>query len=923
MMKNRQIAMGLAAGMVGLVCSQAWADVSVERQRDVYAIDHPVFRIEVEAAGGGRIRSWILKPSGRELIALWKDGNEIGGALDDRSVFTAARYEASIMQRGPKVVVLRLEANDRSGLSVIKTLSVSEAEPVVRVRYQFRNGGQAPAALWIRSFLLPGSRPQTESHLYWVNGRGVRDGRRAEGTPRAAHYYTAEQPEYAALWDKTTGDGVCVYAPGVERFYFWRGSERNPTFEWIYPELPPGRVLSAEVAIAAISGQTRPPRWDALVQHQAGSIRRLRTSPLAGWIDEPTRFGVTEQEREAGFWLSIGRGDAKRRLPASLPVDLAMNDQRHVAIAVNVLKDMHAPVRVEVPGAWRDQIEARWETAGVDRLELLPLPESPVRLRSGSEERLWLRVGSRGKPAGEYRVPLVISVGRATQRVLLAVHVWPVHRDTGRPFHVRGYCGGFTVWTGGYEVLPEKLGRLDAILAAYAAIGGDVLDWNAVWARIIPHVKIARGGRSLAEVAKNAPETLDLDRLPQLDFSYFDPWLEAAKRHGVTRVETYMMHPGHPQLGWRLLTPAVGRGRVQPGTPEARRVVVWFYAEMKRWFQSHGFHGFFAKVSDEISPEDIPRYLEAAEVAREAGWRPFTTITGMIARTASLLEQMDPLCDQWQLSFGLKDDFLSLLERKFTLVEKRIVLAGRWAPYRNGGAENTWALRVFGKNSATGIRAADVETFELREDGKPLKHKGGSPWGNRRRGIVCTAGSLKTHLYVSPFDGSDPNGHKYELVVTLRQPSADGNPLVRIDATDEIWCYGGSSRPFRRPYDSSWVYPVMALVHEFDGYGLWAFYHWNKTERILWIDERTHRITVSPVYCGYRDGWRDALLFAQLARAAGRKALESIVGESEKAILRVGPKSREVYRYRTVLNAADPLARNRARALALRRLGGS
>lgn len=217
------------------------------------------------------------------------------------------------------------------------------------------------------------------------------------------------------------------------------------------------------------------------------------------------------------------------------------------------------------------------------------------------------------------------------------------------------------------------------------------------------------------------------------------------------------------------------------------------------------------------------------------------------------------------------------------------------------------------------VSPRDIDTVELLEDGEPLRTKGGSPWGNRDRGVLITGGRLHQHLYVSPSSG-EPSDHRYALRLQVRRKGAGGLPLVTLDPTDQMWCYGGSSRPFRRPYAAGWRYPVMTLYHGFRGYGLWAFYHWNKTEKIMWLDPETLRVTISPVYCGYRDGWRDALLLSQLRETKGEEALGHILGEKDKATLRVAFESREVYTFRTVANAADPVARNAARRQALEAL---
>ncbi len=294
----------------------------------------------------------------------------------------------------------------------------------------------------------------------------------------------------------------------------------------------------------------------------------------------------------------------------------------------------------------------------------------------------------------------------------------------------------------------------------------------------------------------------------------------------------------------------------------------------------------------------------------------------MIARTASYLETMDPYCDQWQLAFPLKDDFLALRDKRYKVSEEDYEIPGAWGHYTNGGAIDTWGKRIFGEGGVVPVDPGQIEEFELLEDDKPLKILGGSPWGNKERGVVITGGSLKKHLYVSAVDGANPEAHTYTLRLKVRREAPDGQPLISIDPTDEVWCYGGGSRPFRAPYHSGYRYPIMTLYHGFQGYGLWAFYHWNQTERIMWIDQDTGKVTLSPVYCGYRDGWHDALLFSQVIADKGRDALDSILGTEESASLRVGAQSREVYNYMNLTNAGDPLAINEARRRALELLNG-
>ena len=189
---------------------------------------------------------------------------------------------------------------------------------------------------------------------------------------------------------------------------------------------------------------------------------------------------------------------------------------------------------VDLPASDPQTLHVFRETPGPDRRELLSVPAEPINWRAGSAEAVWLRVGSAGLDPGTHTVSVTLALGGSRAPLTVRARVWPVAVAAKRPFHVRGYCGGFPVWTKGYEVTEHNLMHLEAILAAFAEIGGDVIDWNGVWARLVTHVKIGGTDDMLADVAKETPDRVDLNELPRLDFSYYQPWLDLAKKHGAS-----------------------------------------------------------------------------------------------------------------------------------------------------------------------------------------------------------------------------------------------------------------------------------------------------------------------------------------------------------------------------------------------------
>ena len=246
---------GRFAGLLSLVAALlpaalGLADATATHQGDIFILENQHMRVEVDAAAGARIRSWRLKPSGREMIALWKGAGEIGGALDDRGFFTSARYDASVTQPGPGAAVLRFEARHSSGLGVVRQMTLPDDSPALRVNWEWRNGTQTPQRLFVRNFLLPGTQPQTEQHLYWVNA--------AEGPVAAEPTAASRTPEV----------------------------HRDPLQPCVAPPVRSARAHPVEVEPVAVDAPLHgPARVDGHVQHLGG--HGLGVQPLRGGPAQP------------------------------------------------------------------------------------------------------------------------------------------------------------------------------------------------------------------------------------------------------------------------------------------------------------------------------------------------------------------------------------------------------------------------------------------------------------------------------------------------------------------------------------------------------------------------------------------------------------------------------------------------------------
>lgn len=692
-------------------------------------MENAAMKLNIAVEGGGRISSLVDKKSNKELVTLWKSPIEDGGLLDDRNVFTAAAYGAAVMQPGGKSGTVRLSANNANGMKIVKILTMKGDLPILHVSETFSNGTQKPARFMLRSFMLPDGGPRTEDYQYFVP---VKDKELQALTP-ASNYFADLASPWSAVWNKATGNGILVAAPGIEQFYFWQESKLNPTYEWVYPEVPAGKAITVNYTIQLFNNAA--PDWEALGAAALKDMRGAFLADVSGWQNEEQRFGVTDAERARGYWLSAGDGEGKRRLP-TLKIDVPLNQSRSVYIGINALKDLKdGALQVDLQDIQKGLVQTAWQVNGKDSMEVLPFDNNrSIEVTNGTEGRLWLTLQG-GAKAQTNKGQIAISLNGQKVLLPLEVKVWPVQVPELQPFGIHDYAGLIT-FLGGYTLTPDSIKQANAMFKYFNAIGGNTMNWTLNWKLWYRYLKIADSDRTVADWMKEDQKnylTKPAAQWPDLDFSHFDPYVASAKANNVTLAMTYIA----------LST------KEKPVTSESE----WILIQLKKYLQAQGFHGFLCKIGDEIPTEEIPAYNEAGKIAQRAGWHPFTTVTGGVARTASSINTMNPYTDMWEVGFGSTEFFNDIVTQKYTLEEKTLTLPTEsWSKYPNGnygngGARDTYGLQLF--ESLIPLPRSEVQKLEVFQDGKPLESFGGSPWGNKKRGVFFGGSN---YLYISPLE---------------------------------------------------------------------------------------------------------------------------------------------------------------------------
>lgn len=861
------------------------------------------YRLLVDVGKGGRVMSLVDKAAQTELIR--KDDSGLGGLFEDRPIFSVSEYQCRATKNTPEELVLKCTVT-RDSVGLTKTYTFTEGKPYFGIHYEIQNGTQLPFKLWIRNFANPGDGPVTEADRAYLRNEGKLVDVAFPGT-----YFKSLDAPWAAYLDTEKKCGYFVRCDFdlLDSFYFWNGSRIIPTFEWIYKPVPPGQKVATNLTFGLLTAAAPAdmpaelPRLDAagqLVAPQAEERSEPKFAAIPDWKPLEELYRPVQQEQQRGFIAVVSGQPAPAPRLTSIQVDVGLQEAEAVPVELFALGDK-VDVKATVTGApFTVQVEdGGWLKEG-----------DTLTLERGRSGRLWLKLDTASRKPGVINGTLALSSGQWQPLAIpLQLTTWNVKLPEKPVIGTQFYASVPTLSS--YDLTDDAKRKFVVMMDNMQLLHCDNLDWGVGPHRPAVTLKVAGTGELLSEWGKKHPDTPVAD-LPDLDFSYFDIWFEEPVKRNMTRFVAHVP----TRLGWReaaLMGSALGHKVENPDTELGWEVMGWYYRQLRKYAEAKGFTSFWAKISDEIPQEEIPEWLEAAAKYRAAGYQPFTTNTGNIARSAALLQEMNKNSDAWQVAFCLSREFMELTRKGAAFETKREPITGKWLGYGNGGAVDTWATKVFG-----GDRPAErIDQVQIFAGGQPLTMRGGSGWGNKDHGVAMQHGD---YIYLSMPDGSNPNGAQIEISYRLRTTQEGGEPVVKLEPTDELWYYGGGS--YKKDYEGARAYPWRVCAFNMRGYGWWTYYWHNNEDILVRYRPETNDLLISGAWEGVRDGNEDAAYFRLAERKLARdKAalarLRQVFGTGPDAILRMGEVKREIYTWDDFINPSQA-AYNAAKREALR-----
>ncbi|MHC4559377.1 MAG: hypothetical protein ACYS80_18955 [Planctomycetota bacterium] len=365
----------------------------------------------------------------------------------------------------------------------------------------------------------------------------------------------------------------------------------------------------------------------------------------------PIEFEPATEEKTRGFVVVQGSGPKPHPRLKKLEVDLGRNERDLVPVKLVSLSELDAvSISISGPGA-------AFCTSWIEKDCQLHVGDQAL-LRLPNPARIWLEVDSHQYDPGAYELTVHLSSGQGTELripgiVTIYDVVLPEQQTVGMDPRV---CVVGLSWWANYK--PEARKRLEVFLDDLAMLRSTVCGVFYTYnpANVRHQVKIAGTDQTLHNAGQAG--LIDINNLPDLDFSFFDPWIAGAAQRGMTHLEINgRLHLSEHE---RAFANAVLGNDIVCSDEITWKTLMWLHSQFRDYAISRGMTETWAKIDTQLTPETIPDYVQTARRYQKIGYRTYTDNVDHFAKNATPLNQLNAQNDSWYMSYSHTQEFLAL-----------------------------------------------------------------------------------------------------------------------------------------------------------------------------------------------------------------------------------------------------------------------
>ncbi len=269
-------------------------------------------------------------------------------------------------------------------------------------------------------------------------------------------------------------------------------------------------------------------------------------------------------------------------------------------------------------------------------------PQQPAfDLQANKTATIWFTFDTTDIKPGEYLGQIQLG----EQTVEFKIKVWDVALPSEEYFEAQA-----TFMWASLGIDPTQAGKspldfsvfdrhLDNLAAHHVSYNSDVY-WPLYLAA---NALIRDTGQTLPEAIAN--KTVTMDKLPDLDFSMFNHFVDAAVARDMPWMHCAIKNL--PTEWYDIAKRITHNPALERDGPEHQRIKSWMLNQTLDFFASRGIYQIMSFHADEIGLDKVEHEATTAQLIADRGIHPMFTVTVGPGESLDALRRLRPICDVW------------------------------------------------------------------------------------------------------------------------------------------------------------------------------------------------------------------------------------------------------------------------------------